>query len=354
MSSAASTARALLALTRANAVYWPTVAPLVRCQLRRWEHRARQIPDRRLRSLAQAKLRRERFHPLLAATLATVAPRRRRACVTEAIVALQVAYDYLDAVDERRAVSGERLDPVGCGDSGYARRLLASAREAFDSLPAAEAVRPVAEGAAERCREAQRLSHEAVLAGEAKLEDWARAQASGTGLRWPEFLAGAQASVLCLHALIAAAADPATDRSHAEALDALYLRIGALTMLDSVLDREEDLAAGELGLAARSGGVARLGERLSTIAHELPKAASRTPNASHHLMTATGIVAFYGSAAVAGEDWAEPAFAPVRRELGAASWATLALMRTWRAAARGTLLFRQVAHVAFVDACFWG
>ena len=84
MSSPASTTRTLLALARANAVYWPSVAPLARRQLRRWERCARQIPDRRLRSLALAKLRQERFNPLLAATLATLAPRRLRAGVTEA------------------------------------------------------------------------------------------------------------------------------------------------------------------------------------------------------------------------------------------------------------------------------
>src|SRR5665213_1532472 len=94
-------ARAALALLLANMRYWTTVAPLVRTQLARWERRAQAIGDPFLRTLAISKLEEERFNVEVAATLATLAPRAQRAGTTEAIVALQVMYDYLDLLSEQ-------------------------------------------------------------------------------------------------------------------------------------------------------------------------------------------------------------------------------------------------------------
>ena len=64
-------ARAGIALVVANIRFWPTVAPLVSAQLKRWERRARVIDDPVLKKLALQKLRDERFNAEVAATLAT-------------------------------------------------------------------------------------------------------------------------------------------------------------------------------------------------------------------------------------------------------------------------------------------
>jgi hypothetical protein len=101
---------AIFALVAANARYWTSVAPVVRAQLARWERRARAIPDPALRATALEKLREERFNAEVAATLATLAPRAQRARTAEAIVALQVAYDYLDGLTEQPAA-----DPLRSG-----------------------------------------------------------------------------------------------------------------------------------------------------------------------------------------------------------------------------------------------
>jgi hypothetical protein len=103
-------ARASLALLVANVRYWTSVAPIVRSQLRRWEQRASEIGDPELRALALEKLRGEGFHAEAAAMLATLAPRRYRSDVVEAIVALELLFDYLDGLTERP--SG---DPLGEG-----------------------------------------------------------------------------------------------------------------------------------------------------------------------------------------------------------------------------------------------
>src|SRR5580704_2983702 len=71
-------ARAGLALVLANARYWTTVAPQARSELARWRARANQIEDRELRTLALGKLAEEGFAAEVAATLATLTPRRHR------------------------------------------------------------------------------------------------------------------------------------------------------------------------------------------------------------------------------------------------------------------------------------
>src|SRR5215207_8853347 len=96
-----TSAATTVALVRANARFWPTVFPDVRRELRRWDRRAQAIPDGALRAQALTKLRHERFNTEVAATLATlVAPVRRRHAV-EAIVALEVMYDFLDGLTEQ-------------------------------------------------------------------------------------------------------------------------------------------------------------------------------------------------------------------------------------------------------------
>ncbi|HEY1450853.1 MAG TPA: DUF2600 family protein, partial [Solirubrobacteraceae bacterium] len=90
-----------LALLLANGRYWTTTAPPIARQLTRWKGLADAIPDPKLRALALAKLRDEHFNVQVAATLATLAQRKHRADAIEAIVALQVMYDYLDLLTEQ-------------------------------------------------------------------------------------------------------------------------------------------------------------------------------------------------------------------------------------------------------------
>jgi tetraprenyl-beta-curcumene synthase len=366
-----------LALVRANMRYWTTVSPIVRAQLARWEQAARAIPDPGLRALALGKLRDERFNAQVAATLATLAPRSRRSDVVEAIVALQVLYDYVDVLSEQPAdgwvgsnsngrallaalTDAVTLDPadgrtlhVGndrdidtddlrdyyrdrpqSDDGGYLQALAETVRTALAGLPNAAVIAPVAQAAAARCAEAQILNHDASRSGIAQLRRAATAQASGTGLGWQEYLAGATASVLAIGALIAIAADPATTRVDAKELDALYLSIGALTMLDSLVDHEEDIAAGRLGYVQYYDDPGLLASRLALLARDAVQRARVLPDGAHHIVTLVGIVAYYASAPAANTEFARPLTAPVRRELRPLLTPTLALMRAWRAAKR--------------------
>ncbi len=374
--------RAFVALVLANARYWTTVAPVVRVELTRWERSAQVISDPLLRHCALCKLREERFNVELAATLATLAPRHQRRSTVKAIVALQVLYDYLDMLTERRLPNQLRdgralfeaftdaldlcvrpcppvdtheceptdIEPAstyyrhhqGSGeDGGYLDELVHTIRGALALLPASEAIAAPARESACRCAEAQVLSHAAVYSGDSELERWSRRAAGGSTLGWPERLAGATASVLALHALIAAAADERTTHRDAREIDEAYLSIGAITMLDSLIDHEQDLARGEHGYRRHYPSSEEMVERLGALARDGAQQAQALPHGPHHVMTLAGVVAYYCSAPAANNPFARPVTTRVRRELQPLVTPALAVMRAWRLAKRLRLRLRR-------------
>jgi tetraprenyl-beta-curcumene synthase len=342
-------------MARANARYWPTVLPRVQKGLRAWEGTARRIPDDRLRQIALAKLDEERFNTEVAATLATLAPRQHRAAAVEAIVPLQVMYDYLDGLSEEQVADplsssrqlfaafvtsltleqAEEVDYYAHSpeydDGGYLATLVAACRQAFARLPMAAAAAPVARAAALRCGEAQTRTHAIDLLGLEQLVDWASEEAKGTGLTWWEYTAGGTASILSVHALIAAAADPRLNAEAAQGLDRAYLYISAIsTLLDSVVDYRADREDGSHSFISyyedEETAAAGVGKVIARAAAE----ARRVPHGAHHQMTAAGVAAYYLSAPTA----TEPPGPAIRRraaqELGPVLSAGLAVFRLWR------------------------
>lgn len=346
---------AALALAVANARYWLAVAPSVQRELRRWDERARAIPDPVLREHALAKLRDERFNAEVAATLATLAPRAARQRTIVAMVALQVIYDYLDAVSEQPVA-----DPLGNGrclygafatalggtddgdryrhspqrdDGGYLDELAATCREAFATLPAAAAVGPTARRAAARCGEAQTRTHAIPQEGVAQLTAWATAEAEGTGLSWWEAAAGAAASVLTVHALIAAAADHRTTAAEAVRIEAAYLPISAITtLLDSLIDDERDRVEDGHSFLAYYPDSATAAARIGTVARDGAIAAWTLRCGPHHAMTVTGAAAYYLSAPGAASVDGRPVARRVVGELQPLIAPILLLFRVWRLA----------------------
>jgi tetraprenyl-beta-curcumene synthase len=346
------TARAVLALLLANVRYWRTVARLVRGELARWEERARAIADPELRAQALAKLERERFNAEAGAMLATLAPLRWRAETVRAIVALEVIFDLLDGLSERPLADplrdgeelfepftgalllpGEGSIPQSPDDGGYLHELADTTGAAFGRLPAAEAVREAAQRCAARAAQAQIRMHAVPSLGTGQLRDWAQAEAEGTGLDWREFSAGAASSVLAVHALLAAAADPSTTRAQADAIERCYLSVCVLlTLLDGLVDRAQDARAGRVGYLDLFEGPGQLSQ---TFAHAARRAVAETrelPNAPTHLAMCSGVVAYYASAAGARSELARPVLARLRRELGPLLAPTLLVMRAWRLA----------------------
>ncbi len=341
----------------ANARYWTTVAPIVRAQLHRWEEHAQAIPDPLLQAVALQKLHEERFNAEVAATLATLAPRIHRARAVEAIVAFEVMYDYLDGLTEQPASDPLRnghqlfqaftdaLNPDAppsrdyyhyhsqSEDGGYLEKLTSAVKVALTQLPSGTAIAGAARASAARCAEAQIRVHAAPRLGHAQLEHWAMREAKGTALEWRAFLAGAVASVLAVHALIAAAADQRTTPEQATAIDTTYLSISALsTILDSLIDHEHDVSTGRPWYLQYHQDHDLLARQLTDVARHAATQARTLHDGAHHIMTLVGVVAYYTSAPTATGKLARPLIAHIHRELRPLIAPTLAVMRAWRIA----------------------
>ena len=353
--------RAGLALVLTNVRYWTGVAPRVSSELSRWQLQAEAIDDPELRALALEKLHGEGFHAEAAAMLATLAPRAHRATVIEAIVALEVLFDYLDGLTELPSrdplregdrlfralidavaipspLTTESVDPPLRNDGGYLEALCRAVSTGVARLPAAAAVADVALRTAERSAQAQIRAHAGPQLGTRQLEEWARTEAEGTGLGWRELVVGAASSVLVLHALIVAAADPRTTPTQAAQITAAYLSMCVpLTLLDGLVDHEHDaLADGSvpLGYLSLFPDRAELPDVLGHAARRAATQARGLPNGAHHVMILVGVVGYYASAPGAQNALARPVVARLRKELSPLMSPTLAVMRTWRSTRR--------------------
>jgi tetraprenyl-beta-curcumene synthase len=343
----------------ANARYWTTVAPVVRAQLQRWERRAHAIPNFVLQTLALDTLHRESFNAEVAATLATLAPRAHRQHAVEAIVALEVLYDYLDRLVEQATNdplrNGHQLFGALIGavtaeaefdqdyyqfgpardDGGYLKELASVVRTAVGKLPAAHAIGGSARSTAALCADAQVRVHAVPRLGVAQLDHWATREAAGTAFEWREFLAGAVASVLAIHALIAVAADRHTTPEQAQEIVAAYLPISALsTILDSLVDYTYDTNAERAWFIElyEHHDYDLIEQALTNVARLAATRVRNLPSQGHHLMTLAGVVTYYTSAPTANSQFARPLVATVHRELQPVITPTLAVMRAWRLA----------------------
>jgi tetraprenyl-beta-curcumene synthase len=351
-------ARAGLALALVNVRYWSRVAPLARDQLERWRRRARAIDDSVLRALALAKLDEEGFNAEAAAMLATIAPRAHRVRAVEAIVAAEVLYDYLDGLTESPADEGpgdgERLftaftDAVtpsvtSTGDyyrhhshreDVYLEELVATVRLALAGLPASANVAQTLTRSAARGAEAQLRIHAATAGESEELRLWAQSRTADTPLEWREYVAGAACSVLAVHALIVAATDRRTTYARGLELDRVYLLISVLpTILDSLIDDEQDARSGRAGHIQHYDDRALLAQRLSNVIDDAVGRARETPHGAHHVMTLVGVVAYYLSAPTADGELVRPVAEHIGAQLRPLLTPALCMMRGWRAAKR--------------------
>jgi tetraprenyl-beta-curcumene synthase len=347
-------ARAGVALVLASARYWTGVAPLVKAELGRWEARASAIGDPALRALALDKLRNEGFTAEAAAMLATFAPRAHRSTVVEAIVALEIMYDYLDGLGERPSGDplgeGQRLfQPFTgafergnggdgnlhdvAGDDGYLDELAIAVRSSLARLPAAAAIAEGARVSARRSAQAQTHMHAAPALGRGQMEAWAKHEARWTVLGWRELLAGAASSVIGLHVLIAAAAQPETTTVDAAKLSETYLSIAALsTMLDSLIDRRGDISTGEGEFARYYETAELLADALIHVARQAAAQAARLADGAQHLMMLVAVVAYFTSDPRARSASVRPTVTRLHAELAPMIAPALGVMRAWRLA----------------------
>lgn len=313
-------AAAWLEVVRWLVVFAVAIVPRVRVELDRWEQMAHAIPDAVLRGHALQSLHEKGSNVEAAAVFSILSPRRARADVVALLVALQVLTDYLDTVSEvadpealrnSLALHEALLDAVGGGspcsnyyrhhphrdDGGYVAALVTFCQGCVEVLPARDAVRTSLDGAARRCAVGQSYTHAAIHGASEELERWASALADGTGYLWWEVAAGASSSV-AVHALMASAADRTTTTEEARALDAMYfLGVGSLTvLLDNLVDRSADLAAGTHNYLGYYPSVEDAGGRLAAISRHAAAAARRRQRARRHVAILAGVLGFYLSA----------------------------------------------------------
>jgi tetraprenyl-beta-curcumene synthase len=337
---ALSKAKESAALAAILVRYWTLVFPLARRELARWRELAAAIPDPRLRAVACGTLDEEGGLAEGAAIFATLVPgwHVRRELVT-LLVAWQVLYDCLDTLGEQLvsrspedaaelyAVLAGALDGAA-GDAGdaddgsrerereYVSRLIACCRVAVAELPSIEQVRPFAVRAAQRCADAQALTHAVVRGGGAPLRRWASEQPRTEGFLWWEVAAGAISS-LGVHALLATAALPRAGAAEAARVDAAYFpSICALsTLLDSTIDEADDAGTANHRPTTYYGSTERTTERLEAITRVAAAAARGLPNGRGHVVILAGMTAYY---AAAGWDGHEGAHRRVAAAVGVA------------------------------------
>jgi tetraprenyl-beta-curcumene synthase len=183
--------------------------------------------------------------------------------------ALLAALDPERAPEDHYALCDRR------DDGGYLEALVERCRAALAELPSYPTAAVRAQACAARIVCFQSLSQ----GPSQELERWARSQTGGVPLAWWE-LAAAAGSSLAVHALIAAAGAPTLDPARVDAIEGAYFTpIGALhSLLDSVVDREEDMATGQPSLIAgyrdpraAAAGLGRLARASRTAAMALDR-----------------------------------------------------------------------------------
>ena len=199
------------------------------------------------------------------------------------------------------------------------------------TLPAQGAVAAALDRAIARCGEGQAHTHAAEHGDRETLEAWARAQPAPAIFHWWEVAAGASSSVAA-HALIAAAADPRTTPAGAELVDAAYFpSIGALTvLLDDLVDRDEDAAAGAHNYLAYYADSEDAATRLDLIAHLARVAIAKLRRPHRHAAILAGVTGFYLSAAEAETPYARPIHKRLLDSAGPAVRPIVAFMRRRR------------------------
>ena len=345
---------AALCSASALALYWVVIFPRARRELRRWELRARAIPDPALQRLALDKLRDEGVCAEGVAAFAILAL-ADRAAVVRFCVAFEVMYDLVDGLGEQPAadpLANNRqlarafmaaLDPAVplvdfyafhlChGDGGYLNELIATCRSVLAALPGYGAVAAALQPAAERAGEAQSLNHSGTLMDDLlPLRRWASEQWPAPELYWWE-TAAAAAAPLGIYALCALATHAdVTARDVAETEAAYFPWIaGLLGVLESMVDHEEDLAAGTHSYAEHYRSRDEAATRAATFAQVATQRIRWLRQPVGHRVILAGMVATNLSHHGAADETARRAGADVRLQLDGPVGALVALLRARR------------------------
>lgn len=351
---------AFLAATR---IYWFELWPFLQAEMRGWRSRAEAIPDETLRRVALQAQHTKHGNLEGAVAFATLAGCERRLQTARAMAAYEAAFDYVDCLCEM-----PNADPLANGhqlsqalivavqpgrrhddyyahhqaseDGGYLRALVDACQSAVGSLPAYSAVGDTLVRVSSRIAAYQSFNHGDACGSHDAFARWAlletarhRRRCDGPELRWWE-IGAAGGSSLGAFALIAAAADPHTKHTQAEAIDDAYFPwIGAVnSLLDSFVDQHEDSAPGQHRLLDYYISSEQAVERLEFITKQaMLRAQELKPRYGHALILAA-MTSFYLSCPNAHAPGLRRVRERLRKSIGVLEAPTMFVMRARRAA----------------------
>jgi hypothetical protein len=180
-------------------------------------------------------------------------------------------------------------------DTDYLRDLVDTCRTALEALPSFLAIADSVRCVTARIVAYQSLNHGDASGSYDAFTRWARAQTGhGSGLRWWE-MGAAAGSPLPVFALMAAAARPSTQAKNAAALERAYFPwIASLSsLLDSLIDRHEDVAEGQRSLIDYYGSSAEVASRLQGLATQAVDHTRSLSDGSQHMMILAAMASFY-------------------------------------------------------------
>lgn len=293
--------------------YWLSVYPCVRHEVDHWRQRARVIASPGLRSLALQNLDAEGGNLEGAAAFATFVARMRRAPVARAQVAFQAAYDYADSLSEmpssQRAANARQLHLSLLAavaptvrhhdyyahhkehdDGDYLVALIEATQRTLASLPSYATVSQRLHAGVERI-----VQYQSRISEPQQLAAWMlTSMESDSRLAWWE-LAAACGSSMVVFALMASAARSGVEAHELAAIERAYFPwIGALhTLLDSLIDRSDDLAAGQQSLIDCYKSEQAMIERLTLLAAEARRRAQALPAGQDHTLILAGMISLY-------------------------------------------------------------
>jgi tetraprenyl-beta-curcumene synthase len=307
--------------------YWIAVFPSARREIRRWRRRSTTIADPALRTLALETLETKWGNLEGAAAFAAFVPPAERLTVTRAALAWQAIYDFADTLVEQpcrdraanaRDLHSSLLVAVTPGaphenyyahhfhhdDCGYMTALIDASRFALLALPHYGTVCDLIQLNAQRI-----VKYQTLITRPREFAAWASAVTPlDTNLRWWE-VGAACGSSIGIFALIAAAADPTLNRHEATDIEHAYFPwIDSLhTLLDSLVDRSEDLLTQQHSLVQYYGSPEATAERMRAVALEAARHARALPHGPNHALVLASMSSLYLASRDASTSQARPA-----------------------------------------------
>jgi tetraprenyl-beta-curcumene synthase len=330
--------------------------PAVAREVHAWRSLASNIPDPQIRGDALSALERKRGHTDGAA-LFCILPRARSPALLRLLVAYEIAWDFLDTINEHGATAGQAngrqlhlaladaLDPVRPlrdyyshhpwrEDGGYLRTLVEACRKGCAELPSYKGV------CALLAREAHRAQVLAInhdldpVRRDDALGEWASRECPAEqDACWFE-LTGAASASLTIHALLALAAEPACSEQDIERVTRAYFPwiSAATTMLDSYVDQIEDAVNSDHSYIAHYPSPRHAAQRTAHLLRRSILEGRSLPRGERHTLIVACMAAMY----LSKDSARTPRLRETTRGLvyaaGSLTSALYPLLRLWRIA----------------------